>query len=139
MLIRSTMLHRLARTLLALTAAAVFATAAQAGNSLQLERVVLLYRHGVRTPLPGEIQLNEVSGKPWPAWAQPPSELTPHGAAGARLMGRYDRQRLAAAGLFPARGCPDPSQLGFWANTDQRTIASAKALAEGFAPGCQID
>ncbi|RUL79011.1 histidine-type phosphatase [Dyella choica] len=111
---------------------------AQADMPLQLERVVLLYRHGVRTPLPGEIQLDEVSGKPWPTWRQAPSELTPHGAAGARLMGQYDRQRLAAAGLFSVHGCPTPSQLSFWANTDQRTIASAQALAQGFAPGCPI-
>lgn len=110
-----------------------------AGDSLQLERVVLLYRHGVRTPLPGEIQLNEVNGKPWPTWTQPPGELTPHGAVGARQMGRYDRQRLAAAGLFSTDGCPAASQIWFWANTDQRTIASAQALAEGFAPGCRID
>jgi len=127
---------RLASVLLALC---VLAAPAYANGKLQLERVILLYRHGVRTPLPGEIQLDEVTGKPWPAWAQAPSELTPHGAAGARLMGRYDRQRLAAAGLFPAQGCPAPTQLWFWANTDQRTIASAQALAEGFAPGCNVD
>ncbi|GGA16831.1 histidine-type phosphatase [Dyella nitratireducens] len=120
---------------------ALFAISAttHAKDSLQLERVILLYRHGVRTPLPGEIQLDDVTDKPWPSWAQPPSELTPHGAAGVRLMGQYDRHRLAAAGLFPTHGCPDPTQLWFWANTDQRTIASAQALAEGFAPGCNID
>ncbi|GLQ93535.1 histidine-type phosphatase [Dyella acidisoli] len=127
------------RLLFAALAVSIAAADAHAADSLQLERVVLLYRHGVRTPLPGEIQLNEVAGKPWPTWAQPPSELTPHGAAGARLMGRYDRQRLATAGLLSASGCPDPSQLWFWANTDQRTIASAQALVEGFAPGCHID
>jgi 4-phytase/acid phosphatase len=117
-----------------------FALAAttHATSNLQLERVILLYRHGVRTPLPGEIQLDDVTGKPWPTWQQPPSELTPHGADGARLMGQYDRQRLAAAGLFPLHGCPAPAQLWFWANTDQRTIASAQALAEGFAPGCNV-
>lgn len=126
------------KLLFAALAVAIAAAEAAAADSLQLERVVLLYRHGVRTPLPGEIQLDEVTGKPWPTWAQPPSELTPHGAAGARLMGRYDRQRLAAAKLFSARGCPDSSQLWFWANTDQRTIASAQALAEGFASNCHI-
>lgn len=127
---------RLASVLLALC---MLAAPAHAGGTLQLERVILLYRHGVRTPLPGEIQLDEVTGKAWPSWTQAPSELTPHGAAGARLMGRYDRQRLAAAGLFAVQGCPAPTQLWFWANTDQRTIASARALAEGFAPGCKID
>lgn len=114
------------------------AVAAQTTEGMQLERVVLLYRHGVRTPLPGEIQLDEAHGAPWPSWPQPPSELTPRGATGAQLMGGYDRRRLAAAGLFPARGCPGKDQLWFWANTDQRTIASAGALAEGFAPGCTV-
>ena len=114
------------------------ATTTHATTNLQLERVILLYRHGIRAPLPGEIQLDEVTGKPWPKWTQPPSELTQHGAAGARMMGQYDRQRLAAAGLFSLHGCPAPTQLWFWANTDQRTIASAQALAEGFAPGCHI-
>jgi 4-phytase/acid phosphatase len=132
-------LLRLACMLFVLLIATIAVPAAHAKQDLQLERVVLLYRHGVRTPLPGEIQLDEVTGKPWPAWPQPPSELTPHGAAGARLMGAYDRQRLASAGLFPAKGCPSTSQMVFWANTDQRTIASAKALAAGFAPGCQIE
>lgn len=131
-------LLRLAFMLSAWFIATIAVPTAHAREDLQLERVVLLYRHGVRTPLPGEIQLNEATGKPWPAWPQPPSELTPHGAAGARLMGAYDRQRLAAAGLFPTTGCPSTSQMAFWANTDQRTIASAKALAEGFAPGCRI-
>ncbi|WP_430389902.1 histidine-type phosphatase [Dyella sp. 20L07] len=111
---------------------------AAASNDMQLERVILLYRHGVRTPLPGEIQANEVTGQPWPAWLQAPSELTPHGAMGAVRMGAYDRKRLAADGLFPPNDCPAPSSTWFWANTDQRTIASAKALAEGFAPGCAI-
>ena len=115
------------------------ATTARAADDLRLERVVLIYRHGVRTPLPGEIQMDDIIGKPWPTWSQPPSELTPHGAAGVRLMGRYDRQRLAAANLFPLSGCPEPGQVWFWANTDQRTIASAQALAQGFAPGCRID
>jgi 4-phytase/acid phosphatase len=107
-------------------------------RGLRLERVVLVYRHGVRTPLPGEIQLDEAGGAPWPKWRQPPSALTPHGAAGASLMGRYDRRRLVAEGLFGVQACPAPAQVWFWANTDQRTIASAQALAEGFAPGCRI-
>ena len=83
---------------------------ATASDDMQLERVILLYRHGVRTPLPGEIQANEVTGKPWPTWSQAPSELTPHGAMGARRMGAYDRERLTAEGLFPTKECPASSR-----------------------------
>ena len=130
--------HVAGRLLLGLSLALVCAQACAAAAGMQLERVVLLYRHGVRTPLPGEVQLDEATGKPWPAWQQAPSQLTPHGMAGVKLMGGYDRQRLAALGLFKPRGCPPAAQLWFWANTDQRTIDSAAALAEGFAPGCPI-
>nr|WP_199040722.1 histidine-type phosphatase [Dyella sp. ASV24] len=132
-------ISRRAISVLILSAWMAFASvAAVASDDMQLERVILLYRHGVRTPLPGEIQANEVNGKPWPTWSQAPSELTTHGAKGAEHMGAYDRERLSHAGLFPAKGCPAPSSIWFWANTDQRTIASAKALAQGFAPGCPI-
>ncbi|GAA0698322.1 histidine-type phosphatase [Dyella marensis] len=130
--------HVAAWLLLGLGLALMSSHASAATDSMQLERVVLLYRHGVRTPLPGEIQLDEAGGKPWPQWKQAPSQLTPHGIAGVKLMGAYDRQRLAALGLFKPHGCPAAEQLWFWANTDQRTIDSAAALAEGFAPGCHI-
>jgi 4-phytase/acid phosphatase len=130
--------YRLVVALLIAAGMGLTSIPAAANDDLQLERVILLYRHGVRTPLPGEIQADEANGKPWPTWSQPPSELTPHGALGARFMGEYDRRRLATEGLFPTKGCPDASSIWFWANTDQRTIASAQALAEGFAPGCPI-
>lgn len=81
--------HLLAALLACCPAPAIaLATFSGAGSHLQLERVILLYRHGVRTPLPGEIQLDDVSGKAWPAWTQAPGALTPHGAAGVRLMGQ---------------------------------------------------
>lgn len=131
-------LHRLACASVISICITLASPVAFASDHLQLERVVLLYRHGVRSPLPGEIQLDEVNGKPWPTWSQAPSELTGHGISGAIQMGRYDRQRLAALKLFPAKGCPEASSLWFWANTDQRTIASAQALAQGFAPDCPI-
>ena len=130
--------HVAAWLLLGLCLALVSARASAADDGMQLERVVLLYRHGVRTPLPGEVQLDEATGKPWPVWKQAPSLLTPHGIAGVKLMGAYDRQRLAALGLFAPRGCPPARQLWFWANTDQRTIDSATVLAEAFAPGCHV-
>jgi 4-phytase/acid phosphatase len=109
-----------------------------ARDDLRLERVVMVYRHGVRSPLPGEIQVDEVHGKPWPVWSVAPSILTGHGREGVMAMARYDRERLAAEGLFAAAGCPDASRIALWANTDQRTIASARAFADGFAPGCTL-
>jgi 4-phytase/acid phosphatase len=110
---------------------------AKAVHGLELERVVMLVRHGVRAPLPDEASATP-SAQPWPVWSTPGSVLTPHGREGMRLLGAYDRARYAAAGLLPSSGCPAPGAIAIWSNSVERTIASGEALAEGLAPGCGL-
>lgn len=105
---------------------------------LKVERVVMLYRHGIRAPLATEAAVEAYAHPPWPAWTTPASHLTPHGREAVRLMGAYDRQRLSRLGLTDPRGCPAPGQVAIWTNSQQRTIASGEAFAEGFAPGCGL-
>ncbi|TCS12241.1 histidine-type phosphatase [Caulobacter sp. BK020] len=105
---------------------------------LKVERTVMLYRHGVRAPLPGEAAVDAYAHPPWPVWSTPPSLLTSHGREAARLMGAYDRQRLSSLGLTAPKGCPTSGAVAIWTNTAQRTIASGEAFAEGFAPGCGL-
>jgi 4-phytase/acid phosphatase len=107
------------------------------GEGLELERVVMLVRHGVRAPLPDEAGTTPTP-EPWPVWSTPGSFLTPHGREGMRLLGAYDRARYAAAGLLPTLGCPAPGAIAIWSNSVERTIASGEALAEGLAPGCGL-
>jgi len=107
------------------------------GRGLELEHVVMLVRHGVRAPLPDEAATTP-SAQPWPVWSTPGSYLTPHGREGMRLLGAYDRDRYAAAGLLPSSGCPAPGTITIWSNSVERTIASGEALAEGLAPGCGL-
>lgn len=105
---------------------------------LKVERTVMLYRHGIRAPLPGEAAVDAYAHPPWPVWSTPASLLTPHGREAARLMGAYDRQRLSGLGLAAPQGCPAPGAIAIWTNTAQRTIASGEAFADGFAPGCGL-
>jgi 4-phytase/acid phosphatase len=105
---------------------------------LKVERTVMLYRHGIRAPLPGEAAVDAYAHPPWPVWSTPPSLLTPHGREAARLMGAYDRQRLSSLGLSAPDGCPALGAIAIWTNTAQRTIASGEAFAEGFAPSCGL-
>ncbi len=107
------------------------------GRDLELDRVVMLIRHGVRAPLADEAAATP-SAQPWPAWSTPGGFLTPHGQAGMRLLGTYDRARYAAAGLLPNAGCPEPGTVAIWSNSVERTIASGEALADGLAPGCGL-
>lgn len=102
------------------------------------ERVILLMRHGVRSPLSGEVPDGTRTGRPWPIWSAPAEQVTPHGAAALRALARADRRWLAAAGVLPAQGCPGPETLRIWTNSSPRTIASGTYYAEGFAPRCAL-
>ncbi|MFC6839599.1 histidine-type phosphatase [Xanthomonas theicola] len=103
---------------------------------LQVEQVWMLFRHGVRAPLQGEAAA--LAAQPWPVWDTPAGLLTAHGRTGVRLGGEYTRQWLVRDGVLPARGCPAAHAIDVYANTDQRTIASAQILAEALAPGCGV-
>lgn len=118
---------------------AAAASPAQAAADLRLEKVVLLARHGIRSPTKSAEELSKYAAETWPSWPVSPGELTTHGARIAARMGAYLRHRYAGLGLLPARGCPDPRSLLFWSDSaDQRTIASGEALASGLAPGCGL-
>jgi 4-phytase / acid phosphatase len=102
----------------------------------QLIFVVYLSRHGVRSPTGNPAQYNSYSAAPWPAWSVPPGYLTPHGYRLMRIFGRWDRQQLASEGLLSATGCVDAAHVTFYADSDERTQETGKALAEGLLPGC---
>jgi len=97
-----------------------------------------LSRHGVRSPTWTEDRLNAYSALPWPKWSVPPSYLTSRGFELMKQFGSYDRTSLAQAELLTTPGCEDASRTYLWADTDQRTLESGRALAEGLFPGCSL-
>ncbi|MDL5365214.1 histidine-type phosphatase [Xanthomonas sp. NCPPB 2654] len=105
---------------------------------LQVEQVLMLFRHGVRAPLQGEAAAAALADRPWPVWNTPASLLTEHGRVAVQLSGDYTRQWLVRDGVLPATGCPVAGAVSVYANTDQRTIASAQVLAETLSPGCGL-
>jgi len=105
-------------------------------SSDRLKLVVILSRHGVRSPTWSQDRLDAYSASPWPKWSVPPSYLTSRGFELMKQFGGYDRASLAEMSLFAATGCEDASKAYIWADTDQRTLESGRALAEGLFPGC---
>lgn len=110
--------------------------AAVAANGLVTERIVILMRHGIRPPLESPPVPDALAPDAWPAWPVPDGNLTPRGAAAITLLGRYERQFFADAGLLPRNGCLSARTVSVYADTDERTVATAAALGQGLSPGC---
>jgi 4-phytase/acid phosphatase len=123
-------------TLRRLTLLVLLATASLHAQQQRLKLVIILTRHGVRSPTWTQDRLNTYSALPWPTWSVPPGDLTPHGYALLTNFGQHDRALYAAKGLFTAKGCADAGSVFIHADTDQRTLASGRALAEGLFPSC---
>jgi 4-phytase / acid phosphatase len=104
-----------------------------------LKFVVALSRHGVRSPIVDTDHYNKYSAAPWPKWDVKPSYLTPHGYELMKLVGSWDRIKFSGQGLYAATGCEDAGHVAIFADSDERTRETGKAVAEGMFPGCPID
>ena len=111
----------------------------QPESELELQRVVMLMRHGVRPPTKAKVTPDGVADQPWPAWPVDFGELTPHGYKAVKLLGTWDRRQWTARGLLPEEGCPSQDDLQVAASSKSRTQATARALVEGMWPNCRIE
>ncbi len=118
------------------------ATAEAQPENGELLKVVIVSRHGVRTPLETFDDLNRWTQRPggWPrAWNPStwphrcPGDLTEVGTELAALMGGYYRSRLVGDRLFSDARCPESGAVFIRADVDERTQATGEAIAEGFA------
>src|SRR5579863_1909960 len=110
---------------------------AAAPSSSDLRMVVVVSRHGVRSPTHPD-ELNPYSRQPWPAWSGHPGNLTERGALLMRQFGAYYRRVYSGVLGGGANGCPPGGAVFVWADVDQRTRATGEAIAQGLAPRCNI-
>ncbi len=102
-----------------------------------LERVVILSRHGVRSPTKQIQLMNDVTPDKWPQWPVKAGYLTPRGAELVTLMGGFYGDYFRHQGLLPM-GCPADGAIYAQADVDQRTRLTGQAFLDGIAPGCGL-
>jgi 4-phytase/acid phosphatase len=106
-------------------------------NSSDMTMVIVVSRHGVRSPTHPD-ELKAYASQAWPAWSGKPGNLTERGAVLMRQFGAYYRRIYGGMLGLRAAGCPARGSVFVWADVDQRTRATGEALLAGLAPGCGI-
>ncbi|WP_380181524.1 bifunctional glucose-1-phosphatase/inositol phosphatase [Kalamiella sp. sgz302252] len=118
---------------------ALSGTAYAADDNYQLEQVLMMSRHNLRAPLAdnGSV-LAQSTKKKWPEWDVPGGQLTTRGGVLEVYMGHYTREWLAQQGLIKEGECPASEDVYAYANSLQRTVATAQYFITGAFPGCDV-
>ena len=104
-----------------------------------LKQVVVLSRHNIRSPLSGRRStLQRITPHEWYHWSSAPSELSLRGGALETMMGLYFRKWLVSEGLMQENEIPAEGTMRFYANSLQRTIATAQYFSSGMLPVANV-
>ena len=122
-----------------LLSAGVQAQEQAAPEGYQLQQVLIMSRHNLRAPLANNGSVLEQSTpKSWPEWDVPGGQLTTKGGVLEVYMGHYMREWLAQQGLVTSGECPPENAVYAYANSLQRTVATAQFFITGAFPGCGV-
>lgn len=107
------------------------------GDHLRL--VVIVTRHGVRSPLQSAEELAKLSSKPWPAWPVKPGLQTDRGNFLIEQMGDYYHERFQKLGLLTGDPATDAPLVYLRSDNDQRTIETGKILGRALVGHGQLE
>ena len=126
----------------------VIATGAQAQTKrsdefhakYQLKEVVVMSRHNIRSPLTsGGAAYMRVTPYEWFKWSSPSSQLSLRGGVLETEMGQFFRKWVVGEGLLLDNYRPTGDEVLFYANSRQRTFATAKYFSAGFLPFANVE
>ena len=104
-----------------------------------LKQVVVLSRHNIRSPHLGRHSvLQRITSHEWYHWSSAPSELSLRGGVLETMMGQYFRKWLVSEGVMQENEIPAEGTMRFYANSKQRTIATAQYFSSGMLPVANV-
>ena len=105
-----------------------------------LKEVVVMSRHNIRSPLAsGGAVHTRVTPHQWFTWSSPGSQLSLRGGVLETEMGQFFRKWVVSEGLLPDNYRPEGDEVLFYANSRQRTFATAKYFSAGFLPFANVE
>ncbi|MGO3518399.1 MAG: histidine-type phosphatase [Acetobacter cibinongensis] len=139
------LLGTLCRLAVAGTTVLTIGTSAYAATDLPdgavLERVVLVARHGIRSPTQSTESLTLKTGRTWSVWPVPPGSMTEHGRTNLALMATFLRTVYAPLIATPGKPLctPATSPVFVWADSaDARTLETGTIFARVLSRGCVL-
>ena len=106
----------------------------------ELKGVVVMSRHNIRSPLSsGGAAYRRVTPHEWFEWSSPGSQLSLRGGVLETEMGQFFRKWVVSEGLLPDNYRPEGDEVLFYANSRQRTFATAKYFSAGFLPFANVE
>ncbi len=108
-------------------------------DAYTMQGMVILSRHNIRSPKTGEgTTLAKMTPHQWSKWTSAPTELSLRGGERETIMGQYFRQRLVKEGLITDNYIPKDGEMRFYANSMQRTLATAQYFTSGMLPVANV-
>lgn len=109
-------------------------------SKYELKEVVVMSRHNIRSPLSsGGAAYRRVTPHEWFTWSSPGSQLSLRGGVLETEMGQFFRKWVVSEGLLPDNYRPEGDEVLFYANSRQRTFATAKYFSAGFLPFANVE
>jgi 4-phytase/acid phosphatase len=107
-------------------------------NAANVDKVVIVMRHGVRPPADDK-EIAPLTAKPWPDFGVAAGMLTRHGAEAAGKLGAWEGKWLAWRGVLAAPACPREGEIFAWSSRAlQRTTDTGIAFLDGMFPRCGV-
>ena len=104
------------------------------GPNAVLQQVVLVARHGIRSPTHNPASLKEETGLDWPDWPVASGQLTPHGRKTLDALMRDIARFYDFPCRLPGTFCLTKDEPVIWADSaDDRTRESGQIMADAFS------
>ena len=128
-----------ALSLLCSSGVSLHAETDEVSDDYTLKEVVILSRHNIRAPLSTTgSALDKATPHEWFTWSSSASELSLRGGVLETEMGQYFRKWVVSEGLMEENAHPSDTDIRFYANAKQRTIATSQYFSSGFLPVANV-